>query len=49
MVFSMLKCCNIYNPKKCHQPEIEIWENIKGAFSRTTFYDLHAGNNQNFI
>jgi hypothetical protein len=37
------------NPKKAHQPEIEKCENLKEHFSKTTFYGLHAGNNQNSI
>ena len=41
--------CNIKNPKKAHQPEMELGENLKEHFSKTTFYGLHAGNNQNSI
>ncbi len=26
-----------------------IWKNLKGHFSKTTFYGLHAGNNKNSI
>jgi len=26
-----------------------MWENLKEHFSKTTFYGLHAGNNQNSI
>ena len=35
--------------KKAHRPEIEMWENLKENFSKTTFNDLHADNNQNSI
>jgi hypothetical protein len=41
--------CNIKNPKKAHQPEMELGENLKEHFSKTTFYGLHAGNSQNSI
>ena len=39
----------IINPKKTHQPEMELGENLKEHFSKITFYGLHAGNNQNSI
>jgi hypothetical protein len=41
--------CKTQDSKKAHQPEIEMWENLKEHFSKTTFYGLHAGNNQNSI
>jgi hypothetical protein len=39
--------CKTRGRLKAHRPEIEIWENLKELFSKTTFYGLHAGNNQN--
>jgi hypothetical protein len=38
--------CNIVYPKIAQQPEIEMGKNLKGRFSQSTFYGLHAGNNQ---
>ena len=35
-------------PKKAHQPEIEMPENLKEHFSKNSFYGLHAGNNKKF-
>ncbi len=41
--------CKTWISKKVHQPKIEIPENLKKHFSKTTFYGLHAGNNLNLI
>jgi hypothetical protein len=39
--------CKTQYSKKAYRPKIEIWENLKKHFS--TYYGLHAGNNQNSI